>query len=659
LASIVVGAAAPLAHAATTRDDTAWLQAKLDAGGNVFLPKLSNGQCYETRGLWVSRDDTTIASDGACIVALGPGEARLKTASGKPIPATSIFRIDHSNILKPLPARVAISGLELRVPASKRMDGIDVYGGEISLDHLTISGSPVRDVVIGGGEAGAAGITERIVIRGCNLTGGQRDIVSIAGPLALRVEDNTLAGARRPDAAGLRIRSADRGQAVLDTRISGNMIRGNAGPGLVVDLDPKDGAPILADGIEISSNQILRNARKAPPAVRAGVVLAGGQDDGQGRLVFTNNLVHENRGPAILGRNVRFALSASGNDLARNSGGAIRGLAVVSKPLPRAEKPWIPSATRLTNTQGRDDTAWLQARLDARGGTVFLPKLPNGECYATHGLWVSHDDTTITSDGACIVSLGPGAGRLRSGDGDVIPSEAVFYISRSNPKKPSPLHVTISNLRIIVPPSQEMYGIAVYAHDVTLSGLDISGSPKDDVIIGGRGNANGYAAHVALRNSTLDGAKRNAITVSSAIDVGIEGNTIEGVRDLPPGQPAAGIDVEPDDRGQPILDVRILNNTIQDNAGPGILLPLETNSGPTLIATGIEITGNTILRNANKRTPPTRAGIAITGGEDGGQGTLDLTSNVIRDNGGPGILLQLLKLVVHENGNQLSGNEDG
>src|SRR5207248_6052162 len=54
---------------------------------------------------------------------------------------------------------------------------------------------------------------------------------------------------------------------------------------------------------------------------------------------------------------------------------------------------------------GRDDTSWLQARLDSGGGTIFLPSLPNGECYATRGLWVTHDDTTITSDGACITAL--------------------------------------------------------------------------------------------------------------------------------------------------------------------------------------------------------------------------------------------------------------
>ena len=42
------------AHAAV-RDDTDLLQAKLDAGGTIFLPKLPNGQCYRTRGLWLSR----------------------------------------------------------------------------------------------------------------------------------------------------------------------------------------------------------------------------------------------------------------------------------------------------------------------------------------------------------------------------------------------------------------------------------------------------------------------------------------------------------------------------------------------------------------------------------------------------------------------------
>jgi hypothetical protein len=103
--------------------------------------------------------------------------------------------------------------------------------------------------------------------------------------------------------------------------------------------------------------------------------------------------------------------------------------------------------------------------------------------------------------------------------------------------------------------------------------------------------------------------------------------------------------------------MRIVRNTISDNAGPGILLALDSNAGPDLLATDLVISGNTVVRNSNKRTPPTRAGIAITGGQDGGQGTLDLMDNVVRDNGGPGILERNVHLVIHSSGNQVSGND--
>jgi hypothetical protein len=85
------------AMAAPARDDTAWLRARLDAGGTIVLPKLPNGQCYATRGLWVSHDDTAIKSDGACLVALGRGEARLETRSGKPMYANAVFFVSTAS----------------------------------------------------------------------------------------------------------------------------------------------------------------------------------------------------------------------------------------------------------------------------------------------------------------------------------------------------------------------------------------------------------------------------------------------------------------------------------------------------------------------------------------------------------------------------------
>jgi Right handed beta helix region len=330
------------------------------------------------------------------------------------------------------------------------------------------------------------------------------------------------------------------------------------------------------------------------------------------------------------------------------------GRAVVRRGARKRARPALQRTVAPASTG--DDTAWLQARLDRGGGTIFLPKLPGDACYRTRGLWVSHDHTTITSDGACIVALGLGPIRLHSIDGDPIASDAVFFVNRSGPKQPAPVDVTISNLRIVVPPGDAMYGVAVFGHTTTLSHLDIGGVPKDDVTISGRANGNSYSGDIAVLDCVLSGAARNAISVTGAIGLRIERNTIQGVRDAPPGQPAAGIDVEPDTRDRPALDVHIVGNTIQDNAGPGILLELEPNEGPAVMATDLEISGNTIVRNALKPSPPKRAGIVLAGGQDGGAGRLTLKNNVIIGNGGPGILETHFRLLVDAAGNDVRGN---
>jgi hypothetical protein len=613
------------------RDDTAWLQAKLDAGGTIFLPRLPNDECYVTRGLWVSHDDTTITSDGACVVALGPGEGRIKKPDGTYIKANAVFAIDHSDVRKPLPVRISIHGLHIIVPRPKRMHGISVLGHEVTLDNLRIDGAPLTDVRIGSGLPGAGGMTGRVALTNSVLTGGLRDVVSISGPIGVRVEGNTFSGARGSSAAGLHLRAGDRGQPVLDVHVTGNMSVGNAGPGIYVDLAPVNGLPLLASGIEISHNEVVGNARKAPKLVRGGIVIVGGQRDGKGTIALSENTFRGNGGRSLLRRKVLGRSAAAG---------------------PRTVAP-------ASSRPGRDDTAWLQARLDRGGGTIFLPQLPNGECYATRGLWVSHDRTTITSDGACIVSLGLGPVRLRSADGDPIAAGAVFFVNRSKPKQPAPVDVAISNLRIIVPDGQSMYGVAVFGHLVALSHLEIGGAPKDDITISGRANGNSFAGGISILDCNLSGAARNAISATAVIGLRIERNTITGVRDAPPGQPAAGIDIEPDDRGQPALAVSIVGNTIAGNAGPGIMLELESNDGSAVVATQLEISGNTIVSNALKRSPPKRAGIVLAGGQDGGQGTLLLKDNIIRGNGGPGILGSRLRLQVQASNNDLSGNEAG
>src|SRR5919197_427739 len=233
---------------------------------------------------------------------------------------------------------------------------------------------------------------------------------------------------------------------------------------------------------------------------------------------------------------------------------------------------------------GRDDTAALQAQLDA-GGTVSLPSLPDGQCYATHGLWVSLDGTSIVSDGACIVALGPGPVRLHSPDGDPIAADAVFFVNRSSEVNAAPHGVTISGLRLVVPRSASMFGIEIFATDVTIERVRVEGEPVDSLLVGGRAY----------------------------------------------GNPAAGIDVEPNSPADPIAGVRISGNRIEGNAGPGILLALPPAPAA---APSIEISGNRITGNGLKPTPPVLGGIVAPAGAPG----VTIGSNVIGQNNGPDLI---------------------
>ncbi len=288
----------------------------------------------------------------------------------------------------------------------------------------------------------------------------------------------------------------------------------------------------------------------------------------------------------------------------------------------------------------RDDTAWLQGQLD-RGGKIFLPKLPNGDCYQTRGLWVSHSGTRIGSSGACIVYRGPGPVRLHSTDGDPMPSNAIFFINRDSQHGVPPRSVVISDLQLIVPIGTEGYGVIAAGLQVTLANLAIDGVPVDGVMVTGRGNGRGYAGIVKIRNTIIRGAQRNGISVVSASDVTIDGNTISGVGLIgmtnPERGPWAGIDVEPDHATYPIRRVRITRNTISGNAGAGVLLTLDTGTGRPEVADQIALSGNAITFNGVLQGPWIRGGVCLQGGQSDGRGSLRLVANEIAGNGGYGL----------------------
>lgn len=281
-------------------------------------------------------------------------------------------------------------------------------------------------------------------------------------------------------------------------------------------------------------------------------------------------------------------------------------------------------------------------------------------------MWVTRDDTRIVSDGACVRGIGPGEVRIRSTDGDPIAAEAVFYISRTNFLEPAPVRVTISGVRIDVPEPAELYGVAVLGHQVTVQNVEVTGAPIDAVYVGGRAN-DGFAARVVIADSRLRGGRRNVVSVVGGVDVRIVGNEITGGSDTYPtapgrrfGNPAAGIDVEPGGRGAPTLGVRIADNLIADNAGPGILLALSTNQGLPVLGSQIEIVGNQILRNGRKATPPQLGGIVFNGGQDGGGGRVVVERNVIADNGGAALQGRAdVNLVIEAKDNDVRANGGG
>jgi parallel beta helix pectate lyase-like protein len=296
----------------------------------------------------------------------------------------------------------------------------------------------------------------------------------------------------------------------------------------------------------------------------------------------------------------------------------------------------------------RDDTKSLQRALD-NGGSIVLRKLKNGQCYMTRGLWVSHNNTSIdTPDGACIQYLGPGPVRLTSDDGDPIPADAIFYVNRSSRTSSLPQHISIANLKLIVPTSTTGFGIVVAGADVTLKKLKIRGAPVDGIQVTGRANGRSYAGPVSILKSNISAARRNGISVVGAIGVTIDSNTISGAGNPqalgPLGPqlvsytgPWAGIDVEPNVLTYPIRSIMISNNTIASNGGAGVLLALSTNDGLPIVADQITLTQNLISANAKVYGPFLRGGVCLQGGQADGLGTLTVSSNQIVDNGGWGL----------------------
>jgi hypothetical protein len=327
VATAVALAAAPGAggEANAGRDDTVWLQQRLDAGGRVYLAPLPGGECYATRGLWVSRDDTEIFSNGACLVGLGLGERRLNSTDGDPIHAEAVFYVSRSSVYEPAPVRISISGVKITIPDGVAMYGISILGHQSMVRDVEISGAPIDAIYVGG--RGNDGFAARVSVTDSRLLAGRRNVISATGAIDLRIERNVISGGSdtyesnpgRPygnPAAGIDLEPGGRGSPALGVRIAGNRITGNAGPGILLALSTNLGLPVLGSQIEIVGNEIVGNGLRATPPQQGGIVVNGGQDSGGGRLLVADNVIRGNRGGALVGRpDVNLVIEERGNTL--------------------------------------------------------------------------------------------------------------------------------------------------------------------------------------------------------------------------------------------------------------------------------------------------------------------------------------------------------
>ena len=317
-------------HATAARDDTDSLQKRLDAGGTIVIPKLAGGECYRTRGLWVSRSGTKIASDGACIVYLGPGEQRLTSPDGDPIHANAIFVVNRSSMRDLPPNDVGISDLDLTVPVGTDGYSVIVSGTHVTIANLHISGVPVDGITVTGRQNGL-GYAGPVLIRNNVIEGARRNGISLIATRDATLDGNTITGVgligmTNPDRgpwAGIDVEPDLATYPIERVVISRNTVSGNGGSGILLALDTITGHPKTATQIIIAGNAVTWNGIKGGPFLRGGICLQGGQYDGRGLVRLIANEIGGNGGFGLCSDATGFTmlLSAACNYVHDNTDG--------------------------------------------------------------------------------------------------------------------------------------------------------------------------------------------------------------------------------------------------------------------------------------------------------------------------------------------------
>jgi hypothetical protein len=226
---------------------------------------------------------------------------------------------------------------------------------------------------------------------------------------------------------------------------------------------------------------------------------------------------------------------------------------------------------------GGDDTSAFQAALNAVAGSGQVLEIPAGS-YNLSPVWFPAN-TIVQVDAGVTVSANSGFGS----------DDRLLNISANNVTitgagaSASVFQMSAARAASQNDGSEGRHCLAIQnANNVSVSGISCNQSGGDGLYVS-------VATNVTVSNSTFDGNFRNGASVTGQVNhINIIGNRFTNSNGT---LPQAGIDVEPNNPGDSLLDVNFVDNVTSNNARDGFsisLWRLDNSSQPV---------GLTVVRN--------------------------------------------------------------
>ncbi len=268
-----------------------------------------------------------------------------------------------------------------------------------------------------------------------------------------------------------------------------------------------------------------------------------------------------------------------------------------------------------------DATAALQAAIDSGARTVIVPF--TGAPWVIRPVTLRGDLELILEAGVLVEAKkgefqGGGDSLFRATDSTNVTIRgygATLRMRKSDYQKPP------------YAKAEWRMGLAfVGCRNVLVEGLRIESTGGDGIYIGSS-KANRWCENVTIRNCVCHDNHRQGISVISAVHLLIENCVLSGTSGTPP---EAGIDLEPDEADERLVDCVIRNCVVAGNAGNGILVwlkPLTSASEPVSIR----------FENCHVRMGPV-GGPPEGGGESENAGWSGFTVGEVGDDGPRGLI---------------------